>query len=356
MFRRPWIFAAAALAVLLCVRQTRAFAQQSDSTQTPTSPAKPDEIDILGRPAETPVAPSTPSLPKVKIPNFTSCSIAELQKKVPELAHLKVAQDQAQLAALLDGIGARTIEIARKTPNLISHEAVVSEQGHIARRQNFSYLVLQHALGPGSLVLDEFRVDMASGEKFQTEEIEKAIAAKSQDSASSPPQLHSLDRLVPESDGPPLSQGFVNAWVYFYPPNRPQAEFRYLGDQKMDGHQTRVVAFAQTPGSVRMPARIGYANKTFPIFLQGVAWVDVTDFRIVRLQTDLLLPPPGVPLHQITADIQFAETHIAEMASPLWLPRQVVVTTSLGGTTRIERHTYSGFRLFRAKSKVLLNP
>jgi hypothetical protein len=123
---------------------------------------------------------------------------------------------------------------------------------------------------------------------------------------------------------------------------------------KMDGHQTRVVAFAEKPGSVRLPGRIGYEDKTFPIFLQGVAWMDATDFRIVRLRTDVLLPPPGVPLRQLTADIQFAETRIAEIPSPLWLSSEVVITTNLGGTVLRESHTYSDYRLFRTQSKIVL--
>jgi hypothetical protein len=124
----------------------------------------------------------------------------------------------------------------------------------------------------------------------------------------------------------------------------------------MNGHHTLVVAFAQKPGSVRLPARIGFEKRTLPIFMQGIAWVDSSDFRIVRLRTDLLSPPAGVPLRQLTADIQFGEIRIAEMASPLWLPHQVVVIANTGGVIVRESHTYSKYRIFRAHSKILLNP
>ena len=294
--------------------------------------------------------PSVPSFPEVKIPNFTSCSIPELRHLVPGLAHLKPVPDQSELVTLLDRIGAKTVELNSKTPNLISDEAVVSEQGGIKTHQKFSYLVLQHALDSKNMVLDEFRVDVATGEKFQTEFKDQAPTP----SSPSLLELPSSARTVPQSGGPPLSQGFVNDWLYFYPSNRRQAEFRYLGQQKMDGHQTQVVAFAQKPGFVRLPSKVEYAGKTLPVFMQGVAWVDASDFRIVRLQVDLLSPPPGVPLRQMTADIQFAETRIVDVASPLWLPGRVVVSTNLGGATLSEAHTYSNFRLFRARSKIVL--
>jgi hypothetical protein len=248
-------------------------------------------------------------------------------------------------------MGAKTVEIARNTPNLISHEAVVSELGGATQRQDFSYLVLQHLIGQDAMVFDEYRIDLATGEKYQTEGNEKGASQSKE-----PPQMElPLAAAINPSRGAPQSQGFVNAWIHFYPPNRFQSDFRYLGEQTMDGHQTLVVSFAQKPGTLRLPATIGYANKTYPLYLQGIAWVDASDYRIVRLRTDILFPPPGVPLRQFTADIRFEECRLPEIATPLWLPRQVVVVSNTGGLVVKESHVYTNYRLFRAKSKLLLN-
>jgi len=356
VFCRRWILVATACAALL---QAPAFAQQNPASggtpEAPASAAKPDVVEIpLAPQPETKAAPSAPApaaLAEIRIPNFAACSIAELQHMVPELAHLKVASVQSSLAVLLNKIGASTVEIARKTPNLISHEAVVSEQGNLKMRDNYSFLVLRHASHSEGIVFDEFRVDLESGEKFETEEIEKAVAS----AASTPADLPTSVSSLPSGATAPMSQGFVSGWLHFYPANRPQSEFRYLGEQKMDGHHTLVVAFAQKPASVPMPAKVSFDNKIVSIFLQGVAWVDASDFRIVRLRTDLLSPPPGLGLRQLTADIQFAQTRLARVATPLWLPRNVVVTTNLNGITLRETHTYSDYRLFRAHTKILLN-
>jgi hypothetical protein len=360
VFRQRRFLVVSGLAAVLQIWQAPVFAQQNptagSNTEIPSSPAKPDVIEIPLQPTPVPVAPSAPILPGLRIPNFSSCPIAELRQAVPALAGLKADRDQAKLAALLDNIGAKTVEIVRKTPNLISHEAVAAQQGTIKMHQDFSYLVLPHALGSKSMVLDEYRVDLKSGEKFQTEDLAKAAAS---DSLVPPPflvDLPSSSRSLPESEAAPTSQGFVNGWLHFYPPNWPQSDFRYLGQQKMDGHHTLVVAFAQKPVAVRLPALFRFEDKTVPIFLQGVAWVDATDFRIVRLRTDLLSPPPGVPLRRLTADIQFAQVRIAETATPLWLPRQVLVTVSAGGVSRRESHTYSNYRLSGTLEGQILNP
>ena len=281
--------------------------------------------------------------------------MAELQKAIPELGHLKAAEDQSQLPVLLDKIGVKTVDIARRTPNLVSDESVVSDHRDIRTVQNFSFLVLQHISKSGAIILDEFRVDARSGEKLQTEELEKALEASAHPSESSSLGLPS-GRSLPGSEKIPPAQGFVNEWLNFYPANRAHADFRYLGQQKVKGRPMLVVAFSQKPAVIPIPAMLAYENRLYKIFLQGVAWVDAKDFRIVRLRTDILSAPPGVPLRQFSADTQFSEIRVADIATPLWLPRQVVITSDFAASTLRETHSYSHYRLFRTKSKLMLNP
>jgi hypothetical protein len=337
--------------------------QPVSHTEVPKPVAKGDEVDILSlsQPSK-PVTSASPALPEVKIPNFVSCSIKELQQVVPEVRGLKATDEQKRLLALLDQIGARTVDIAKKTPNLISNEAVVeSQSGMVVMRQSFSYLVLPHTRAQSVVAFDEFRVDLESGAKFESQEADdKSTSDPHASSPSSSPwdALQKASEQVSEmnSGRAPLSQGFANTWIYFYPLNRVESSFRYLGEQKMDGHRTFIVAFAQKPGSVRLPAKFRGEDKTVSIFFQGVAWVDQTDFRIVRLRTDLLSPVTVVGLRRLSADIQFAETNVAEVTSPLWLPRDVNVTSDVRGITMVEKHKYSNYRLFRARSKIVLNP
>jgi len=353
---RRCFFAAVALATVVHVAHTQVAQQNqsSDSTQTQSPASKPEWTDIpFGPPTEAPASTSAASLPEIKFPNYASCSIAEIRKAVSDLAHLKAVADQAQLKALLDEVGTKTVETANKTPNLISQEAVVTGDGRTPSRENYSFLILQHAMGKDARVFDEYRVDVATGEKLQTEFIEKNAEVGQ---GSGQPSLEDLPRaaaVVPLPAGP-KSQGFVSAWLYFYPANRKQLEFRYLGQQRIDSHQTQVVAFAQKPESVQLPSTVGYNNKNYPIYMQGVAWIDANDFRIVRLRSDLLSVSPGVPLFQLTAEIEFAEMSIADVPSPLWLPTQLNMTTNLGGTVEHENHTYTNYRLFRTRSRMVL--
>ncbi len=120
----------------------------------------------------------------------------------------------------------------------------------------------------------------------------------------------------------------------------------------MDGHRTLVLTFAQNPANVRRPAMFLYHGKSVPMFLQGVAWVDPSDFRILRVRTDLLMPIPEVALHRVTADTRFGLTRIESVAKPLSLPREVTVESEMEGGAMRETHKYSEYRLFRAQSRI----
>lgn len=317
--------------------------------------AKPEEVGIPVA-SNGPKEPPTPAAAYVNATNFVSCSLAELQQNIPELKGLKPAENQDGLSELLDKIGSKTVELYRKVPNLIAREKVIeSQRGLVVNRQEFSYLTVARR-GEDGVTLDEFRVDLRTGAALQTDTSKSRSAATS--SSSSRPGLEDLLRSSQElsarkTGGPPLTQGFVYKWLYFYPTNRAESTFRYLGRQRIDGHQTLVVAFAQTPGAVRLPGEIRLENKSFPAYYQGVAWVDAADFRMVRLRTDLLQIDANLPLTQLTAEVQFAETRASGFDALLWLPRKVDVTTQVNGYSFNDEHLYSEYRSFQVHSKIL---
>lgn len=298
---------------------------------------------------QTPATANATSATVVKFPNFTSCTVAELQLAVPELKGLKTAPNQKKLAELLDKVGAKALDIARNTPNLISRESVTEGLlGNAEIRHDYDYLILTRREGS---VADfkEFRVDLKTGAKFQIDEEVK------NESPTWTDLERARDKLAASKSRPPASQGFATSWLHFYPDNRQQATFRYLGEQKLDGQRVLVLAFAQKPQSVLSPGIFQSQDKTVPMFFQGVAWVDPSDFRIVRIRTDLLAPLPEVSLQRLTADVRFAPTRIEQVPALLSLPREVTITSKVSGWTLREIHRYSEYRLFRVQSRILVD-
>lgn len=302
-------------------------------------------------PSESASTPSAVGIVEVNFPNYTSCPMAELEITVPELKGLKVSADQEPLAGLLKKVGEKTVDVAQNTPNLISRERVIESPKEAGeKRRDYDYLILARTQG-NVVNLDEFRLDLKSGEKFQTDEIMTKGSSFWDDLG------RSRNEVATSKNGrPPTYQGLATSWLHFYPTNRPRTTYRYLGEQKRDGRRTLVLAFAQKPESVLVPAVFRYMGKMAPVFLQGIAWIDPSDYRILRLRTDLLAPVPEVSLHRMTADIQFSQTKVEQVSSPLQLPREVTVTATVGETTTREVHQYSEYRLFHAKSRVVLNP
>jgi len=270
----------------------------------------------------------------------------QLKKTVHELGGLKAAASQALLPDLLANVAAKADELLRKVPDLISDEAVQATQwkvsqdsapcigtgclqnpaGSIARRdEKFTYLILTHTKQDSRLLIEEYRTGRNG-------------------------------KPVSQEAGAPQFQGFVSSWIIFSSLNQVESRFRFLGEQKTDGHNTLVIGFAQIPGSIEQPGKILTERGPIPLLLQGVAWVDQSDFRVVRLRTDLLAPQPLFEFQKLTANILFGPAQITGLDAILWLPLAVDAEMEASGQYLQEQHRYSKYRLYQAKSRIVLSP
>jgi hypothetical protein len=272
-----------------------------------------------------------------------------LARTLHDLRGLDVATSQEPLASILDKTGTKTQELLSSLPNLNSNEYVDVDQisrdpnqslpGHrpvsteaseglavvpaFTPVQMFNYMVLVHDTS-GGRVLEEFRTDPKGN---------------------------------PVVEGPksPSSVGFASMWAVFASANQSESKFHYLGEQKIDGHDTFVVAFAQIPGRVRHPGTIrtpdGLGN--IPMLSQGIAWIDKSNFKILRLHTDLLTAQPEIDLKKLTSTIQLGSVRIQKLSMELWLPVEVKTELEMGGLLIRELHRYSKFRLYKAESRIV---
>jgi len=269
--------------------------------------------------------------------------ISQLKKTVDLLQGLKPAPDQDQLSALLTKLAAETDEALPKIPNLLADEAVtetarassqrpvpsclagcLDAASSLQRDLKFNYIILAHPAQSHVVLLEEYRT--------------------------------SRDGKPVEGADAPHFQGFASLWAFFSSSDQVELRFRYLGQQKMDGHPAFVIGFAQIPGSIEYPAMIVTPRGTIPMLLQGIAWIDQADYRIIRLHADLLAPQPNFNYLKQTFDIEFGTARIPALSLDLWLPRSVDVATEAESQIWREQHRYSKYRLYQAKSKIILSP
>lgn len=250
----------------------------------------------------------------------------ELLEFAPELAGLKPARNQQLLPGLLRRIGLEVERLFNAFPNTMSledvlhqHEAVKGEFDNISEAK-FDYLMLSRTEKWG-LGLTEHRA--------------------SQNAAGS--------RNGPK--GPVRTAGFASSPLFFHPVYQSGSDFRYLGRQTLGGRPTRVLAFAQRLGNAPVLSRFVSTRSSLPLLIQGLAWVDATHHRILRMRTDLLRIPEEHELSQQTTEIQFGEAQFKELGTSLWLPQEVTVTICWKGRIFRNLHRYSAFKLFRVETE-----
>jgi hypothetical protein len=200
-------------------------------------------------------------------------ALIELKKAVPELKQLRAAASQIPLRDILTRAAVELDEPLSKSPNLVSEEVVTETQPLLRamhdpcpgmgacigdNSRQFNYILLIRRGNDNRWLLKEYRTTLD-------------------------------EKPVPPSNAP-HSQGFASSWLILSASNQPESHFRYLGEQKIDGRQTYVVAFAQIPGAVENPGYLFRSQGSVPMLLQGIAWISQADYRITRMRTDLLKP------------------------------------------------------------------
>ena len=216
----------------------------------------------------------------------------EVVELIPELNGLQPAPDQQLLPTILQNAGERVDEFFRNVVDLTAHEQITEEgldgQGKVKRRLQAedSYLIIRRGTEMFGTVA-EYRMD-AKGNPILEVGFNKGYF----DTAN-----------------------FALDHVYFSTAFQSESTFLFLGEQKIDSHDTYVVAFAQKPGEAtitvtmerRLPERF-----LAKMLVQGIAWIDKSNFQIVRLRTDLLAPRREIHLDRVTTTVIFKASGITQ--------------------------------------------
>ena len=271
--------------------------------------------------------------------------LKQLLKRVPELKHLQPTQTQTELPIILQKTSERVDDFFRHITDVTAHEEISLTR----RRQELpsshpelsgehvrdSYLILRHAGGGRSDII-EYRTD-AKGDNFDQVVVQQGFL---------------------------VTSGFALSCNYFSTGFQSESTYRYLGDETIGPHDFYVVAFAQQPGKATLSVRMrGRNGAPVHMLVQGVAWIDKTNFQIVRMRTDLLAPRKDVGLNQQTTEVTFNKVQLADVATPLWLPSSVKVyvefTTHNGDVDEFfelsyrNEHRYKDYQRYRVSAKVL---
>ena len=229
--------------------------------------------------------------------------LKEIVKRIPELRGLRPEEDQQALPMILQKSGERVDEFFQNVVDLLAHEEIDQERlnriGNIVagERVRDSYLILRHHEERGAN-FDEYRMD-EKGNRLDKAGLDKGFF---------------------------VTSGFALSCEYFSTAFQKESMFLYLGSQNIDHRDTYVVAFAQKPDRaslfVAMTTRRG---ASVHMLMQGILWVDKRNFQIIRTRMDLLAPRSEIGLEQLTTVVALSKVQLLDVATPLWLPRDVRV-------------------------------
>jgi hypothetical protein len=269
--------------------------------------------------------------------SYTNEPLKQVIKNVPELREIRPAADQQQLAMILNKTGAEVDDFFKNVVDLVSQEEIQQERlgsfgiSEVKKRMRDSYLILRRGNGARA-DFDEFRMDE---------------------------QGNRMDE-VSSHRGFLVTSGFALICVHFSTAFQWDSRFRYLGDQKIGGRDTYVVAFAQLPDEASLSVTMSGPRGTIAhILTQGIAWVDKENFHILRMRTDLLTRQPEIGLDRQTTKVIFSEVQLADVPTPLWLPRDVNVYVKLNKSLdRPEEqfrnvHHYTEYRQYRVSTRIV---
>lgn len=255
---------------------------------------------------------------------YVEISPHELAREIPELKHLEVSESQDLLPEILKNAGKTVAAFFDSFTSTSCTEHVTSMvepalgEGKLHFDRNYNYVAM---VGPGILreSLKEYRTD----------------------ENGTPVAINASAEVVTE--------GFVNQLVHFHPVYQPDSDFRFLGRQNLDRQRTCVVAFAQRPSKARQTTYVNFLDRHGVVYMQGIAWIDPVNFRILRLRTDIELPELKVGLLKETTEIVYSRVSFQNGTKTLWLPRAVTVSGQIDQYTFHNQHRYSDYRLFNVQ-------
>ena len=328
-FDRKHSIVGGVLTALLLLGSKPAASQGSQQQQT--APVNPGSV-------RTQTEESLPRLTPQEIQRYDQAKTLmdwtpEQIRDHPDLQGLQPAQSQQDLPAILRVTGERVSALFDDLPNMASTEEVRSgpcDEGlrkkcRVTYRGKFNYLVLVHPAERNQLT-GEYRTDL-KGRPIDYRNLGRG-------------------RIL-------LTYGFTTTPLrHFHPQNQAACRFRDFGRQSAGGQMTEVVGFVEIPGKYPWPTEWRHGNAVAALYLQGLAWIDVTTHQIVRIETFLVTPPADGDLESLKTRVEFSAIQLRQASSALWLPTEVVVDVSLHHHHFRNVHRYSTFKTFQVETRI----
>lgn len=153
-------------------------------------------------------------------------------------------------------------------------------------------------------------------------------------------------------NGFPASSGFIKAVgspalvLVFHPLHVNEFDITCRGVVTWQGAPAYLLRFQQRPDRPNNMSEFRTRKGSWTVSLKGTAWVDVSTFQVVHLETDLVHPVPELFLDSEHQSLDYGPVVFSARHVKLWLPQSVAISVHVGGKEFNAWHQYSNYQLF----------
>jgi hypothetical protein len=142
-----------------------------------------------------------------------------------------------------------------------------------------------------------------------------------------------------------VTNGISTILLVFHPYYRDGFEFIVQPDEIVEGRPATPIHFAHIPGR-RTPAALALRGRTFPLDLEGTAWIDRTSGYVVKVEANLLQDMSDVGLRSLDLHVDYKPVSLRGISAPLVLPASAEVEVTTPKQHWRNRHMFDHYQTF----------
>ncbi len=165
------------------------------------------------------------------------------------------------------------------------------------------------------------------------------------------PQQQTQDKNQPE---PPknsamlVTNGFSTLFLIFHPFYQQSFQFSRLDDATESGRSLMRVQFRHIQGT-RSPIALLLRGRTYPLDLQGIAWIDPESGVIAKMEAELESNLDDLGLRVFHSEVQYAPAKLKE--TDLWLPASAIIDVQTPRQHWRNIHQFTNYRRFSVSTE-----
>lgn len=142
-----------------------------------------------------------------------------------------------------------------------------------------------------------------------------------------------------------VTNGASTILLVFHPYYRDGFEFTVQPDQTVDGRVTIPVHFAHIPGR-RTPVALALRGRTYPLDLEGTAWLDRKSGQVMKVEANLLHEMTDVGLRSLNLHVDYQPVALKGVAKSLVVPILAEIEVSTPKQRWRNTHVFDHYRSF----------